>query len=92
MWSKNSQSEMVSTSAWALDFWRAFLERPKIIRWMVKILVGKYAWSELVGMKMSVQKWYSDDGKLDFDAFDKNVGYGLENVGYHEDNLKYKDW
>lgn len=92
MWSKESQSEMVTTYAWALDFWRAFLERPKIVRWMIRILIGKYARSELVGMKISVQKCYSNNGSLDCDAFNKNIGYGLENVSYHEDNLKYKDW
>jgi len=83
---------MISTSAWALDFWRAFLERPKIVRWMVRILVGKYAWSELIGMKISVQKWYSDDGTLKCNAFSKNIGYGLEDVSYHKDNWEYGDW
>jgi len=68
---------------WAIDFWRAFMQRPKIIRWIVKLIIGKYAWSELIGMKMR------------FDAEGEEFGsgwYRLEGSAYHKENLNYKNW
>ena len=36
--------------AWAQDFIRAVGSRPKLFRWIFKVMIGRYAWRELVGM------------------------------------------
>jgi len=72
-----------STYAWAMDFWRAFLAKPKFIRFFVKVLMGKYAWNELVGMKDAIEKTYPE-------VFD--IEYSCENQEYHKEFSKYKKW
>ena len=74
---------MYSAFGWGLDFWRAFLERPKVVRWLVKTLMGKYAWSEIVGLKMGLEK----------DGYSSPIyPYDLEHMEYHKENWAYKDW
>ena len=46
---------------WAIDFLRAFNERPKIFQWVTKLCMGKYAKKELEGL----QDAFSDDGWFD---------------------------
>jgi hypothetical protein len=70
-------------AAFAEDFWMALLERPKFIRWLVKILVGRYAWNELVGIKQTFEK---DNFPL------KEHGYDLKRCDYHKELDNYKDW
>ena len=75
-----------SCYGWGMDFWRAFLLRPKIIRWLVKKLMGRYAWNELVGLKEAIEK---EDGK---EIFAPCIGYDLQNQEYHKELDQYKDW
>lgn len=42
-------------SAWGQDFWNQFLCRPKFLRWIAKLAMGKYAYRELYGMKEAIQ-------------------------------------
>ena len=62
---------------WMQDFWSAFLDRPKIFRWMARIFMGKYAYRELYGSKESLDKygWFISDG------------YCLQNQEYHKDKI-----
>ena len=71
-------------AAFAEDFWMAFLEKPKIIRWLVKILIGRYAWNELLGIKRTYEEY--SNFKL------KEHGYDLKRCEYHNELNKYKDW
>jgi hypothetical protein len=74
--------------AWGLDFWRAFLEKPKFIRMVCLILMGKYARNELLGMKEAIERngdGFYFEGKHGF-------GYGMENQEYHKKLDKYKNW
>jgi hypothetical protein len=61
---------------WAQDFWAAFLERPKILRWITRIAMGKYAYRELYGTKESIIKhgWGIWD-------------YSCQNQDYHKDKI-----
>ena len=66
---------------WSVDFWRAFLERPKIFRWITKLSMGKYAFRELYGTRECIEKQgYSLD--INF------IGYELTEMGYHKDKVK----
>ena len=76
---------MSAIYGWTLDFWRAFLERPKIFRFICRIFMGKYAWSELIGAKMAIEK-------IDANAFGEYIYYELNDMDYHKENLEYKNW
>ena len=64
---------------WGLDFWRAFIERPKIFRWIARLAMGRYAYRELQGLRQECDKRW--EGNVDF-------GYGLEDCDYHKDKVK----
>lgn len=72
--------------AWTLDFWRAFMEKPKIIRWLCLKLMGRYARNELFGAKMKIEE--NGDAFYFRDMF----GYNLEDMDYHTRLDKYQDW
>ena len=79
-----TESNSYAVEAWAQDFWLAFLEKPKFIRWVCKTLMGKYAWRELIGMKeeldLTVDWWYS-------------VGYTINSgTDYKKENREFKNW
>ena len=67
-------NEYAGVSAWAVDFLRAFKERPRIFRPILRILVGKYAWRELCGMAESLR----ETGMM------PEFGYDLEGCEYHK--------
>lgn len=64
--------------AWALDFSRALYERPKIIKWLINILIGRYARRELNG-------FFEDCKKQGLSA---KFSYDLQNIGYHKDRVE----
>jgi hypothetical protein len=72
------QSFPIQTNAallgWMQDFWAAFLERPKLLRWIVRIAMGKYAYRELYGSKEAILK----SGYTIWD-------YTLQEQEYHKD-------
>ena len=67
-----------SLVAWMQDFWQAYLERPKILRWIARKAMGKYAYRELYGSKDTLIKT-----KQYFEGF----GYSLESMEYHKDKI-----
>jgi hypothetical protein len=75
----------VAFYAWGMDFWRAFLMKPRILRWLVRKIMGRYAWNELVGLKECVEK-------INDQAFNPDIGYNCEECDYHNDLDHYKDW
>lgn len=76
----------VCVYAWTLDFWRAFLERPKALRWLCLLLMGRYARNELIGAKQKIE----ESGEAFY--FRDNFGYQLEDMDYHNRLDNYKDW
>jgi hypothetical protein len=65
--------------AWGEDFWLAFMERPKILRWIAKLAMGRYAFRELYGIREAVNK------RIDLESFFFNLGYCLKDMDYHKD-------
>ncbi len=59
------------------DFIKALGERPVLFRWLIRLLLGKYAWHELILAKRHVEQ------HMGFDC--GNWGYGLEGCEYHKD-------
>jgi len=69
--------------AYISDFWVAFLEKPKFIRWLCLLLMGRYAKNELIGTKETLDKY-------DGDIMDRP--YGLKNCDYHDELDHFKNW
>ena len=66
--------------AWALDFLMACADRPLWSRLLLRIALGKYAYSEFVGLAMSIHP-----------EIDIKSGYMLQRQDYHKDKLS-SDW
>ena len=65
--------------AWGQDFWRAFHERPRILRWIAYLCMGCYATRELIGMRDAIEDQnYSTHYPYD-DAL-KGMAYHKEKV------------
>ena len=64
------------TFAWTQDFWSAFSQRPKILRWVARLAMGKYAYREIYGAKETIL----DTG---YDIWD----YSLQDMDYHKDKV-----
>ena len=79
----STESQYIVVYSWSIDFWMAFLERPKIFRWLTRVMMGRYAWNELMGMKIHFDK-YNDYVGI--------VGYSCKNQDYHEELDKFKNW
>lgn len=62
-------------TAWTIDFIRAFMARPRVIRWLVYLLIGKFAHHELNGL-------FRELNRLEFIITD---GYDLKTSSYHND-------
>jgi hypothetical protein len=62
-----------SVLIWALDFWRAFEERPWYLRAIARLAVGRWAWRELLGMREAL-------GRAGMDVA---MPYDLEHMAYH---------
>ena len=67
---------------WGLDFWLAYLERPKILRWIARKAMGRYAYRELYGIKESIGK-YRGGFKLPSDY----LTYDYNEQDYHNDKI-----
>ena len=65
--------------SWAEDFYYALEERPKIFRWLFKIIIGKYAWREFLGL---IECMLIGGHIMLYYA-----GYGLEEQDYHKDKI-----
>ena len=61
---------------WMQDFWAAYADRPKILRWIARMAMGKYAYRELYGSRDAIIK--SGYGIWD---------YSLQELDYHKDKV-----
>jgi hypothetical protein len=62
--------------AWAIDFIRCIEEMPKWRKILIKLILGKYASREYVGMREHLDEQQIDQSQW---------GYGLENCDYHKE-------
>jgi hypothetical protein len=65
--------------AWSLDMLRKLYEYNKLRRWLICILLGKYAFRELMGLRDLLIK----------DGYDLSFGYGLEDCEYNKDKVNW---
>ena len=72
-------------NAWVIDFIRALNERPAIIKIMLKFLFGRYAYREFIGM-------IDDQERKGASLLDRNIGYELEKMEYHNDKMPLVWW
>jgi len=68
--------------AWGLDFWLAYLERPKILRWIARKAMGRYAYRELYGIREAIGKY-----KLGFELPSDFLTYDYRDQDYHNDKI-----
>lgn len=66
--------------AWAIDFVRALYGMGKVRKFLFRIVVGKYAWREFVGMIQTM-------GETNC-----TWGYDLEACEYHKEKVKLESW
>ena len=63
-------SDYARTTMWAMDFIRAARQRPLWAKLMLRFVLGKYAYSEFIGMMDSIQR---DSGVL-YSSYDLEQG------------------
>lgn len=68
--------------AWAVDFIRALSERPWWARILFRMVVGKYAYREFIGLMDSLAR----------DGFSPYFYYGLKKQEYHADPVPREWW
>lgn len=76
---KASETNFASAFAWGQDFWRAFHERPRILRWVAFSCMGRYARRELIGMRDAIEK----------EGYSTRIPYdeSLRNMDYHQEKV-----
>lgn len=62
---------------WSMDFFRALYERPRWVRWLLRLVLGRHAYRELVGLR----------DMLDRHGWDTHFEYGCQNAAYHKDKV-----
>jgi hypothetical protein len=67
---------------WGMDFCRAMRERPLWARLLFRVVLGRYAYREFIGLQNHIAR----EGYGPFDD------YGLENVSYHADPVPFAWW
>lgn len=67
-----------ATVAWALDMIRALKERNYLWKWLLRFVMGRYAYRELVGLRDSLEKT----------GHNTDFGYELNEMDYHKDKVK----
>jgi len=73
---------MYAISAWAMDFLRALNERPFLCKVFLRLLFGKYAYREFIGMRDAVEK----------ETVGIDIGYDLKEIDYQKDKVPIKWW
>ena len=74
------RGDLTTTGVWALDFIRAYNERPFWAKLLARFIFGKYAYVEFMGMVISIKQ----------SGHDPFFSYMLEEVDYQK--LISKDW
>ena len=82
---KKGYENYITLGAWSVDFVRAMWDKPLFVRLLFRIIIGKYAYREFVGLMQFLDKT-GDWAGLDF-------GYGLEGCQYHKEKqpLDFRD-
>lgn len=62
----------------ALDFCRALRERGKLLNWLFKIIIGRYAYKEYVIMRTVINH----------DGYNTNFEYDCESCDYQNKSIK----
>ena len=70
-----------SVAMWAVDFFRAFNERPWWARMLGRLAMGRYAYREFIGLRDSLER----------DGLDPSCPYELESHPCHKDKVP-ADW
>ncbi len=52
---KPQLTNFATAFGWGQDFWRAFHERPRPLRWLAYLCMGRYATRELIGMRDAIE-------------------------------------
>lgn len=68
--------------AWALDFERALRQRPLWARLLFRLIAGRYAYREFIGLQDSLAK----------EGWTPYMDYGLEHVSYHGSSVPDRWW
>jgi hypothetical protein len=77
---ESNNEEYIRIFAWALDFCRAFSDRPKIIKLLIRWFLGKYARRELLGLF----EW------LEYYSYDPTLSYYHKDMNYQKDGKKWR--
>jgi hypothetical protein len=67
---------------WSLDFIRAVRERPLLSKILFRLVIGKYAYREFIGMMDTFQ----------YAGYSPYFDYSCETVGYHKDKIPFINW
>jgi hypothetical protein len=68
----------VSVFAWGLDMCRAMQRFGKFRKKLLKLVMGRYAYRELVGLRDCIEKL----------GYSTSLDYGLEGMDYHKDKAE----
>jgi hypothetical protein len=66
--------------AWSIDLVRKLYEMGRIRKWLFRLIIGRYAWTEYVGLIETL-------GEREC-----LFGYGLEGCEYHKHPHYLKEW
>lgn len=69
-------------AGWAVDFFKAAGERPWWAKFLLRIVLGKYAYREFLGLRDA----------LNHGGLRTYYDYELKNMEYHNDPLPLKWW
>ena len=72
----------IRTFAWAIDFLRAYYERPFICKILARVIFGKYAYREFIGL---IHSFVDEGTPIDF-------GYSFTNADYMGDKVPLVWW
>ena len=72
----------VVVCAWAVDFVRSMRQRPLLARALFRIILGRYAYREFIGLMDSLKQM----------GYTPYMDYDLEKQAYHNDVVPCVDW
>lgn len=75
------EKEFPIVFGWAIDLIKAIEERPWWARLLLRLIVGKYSFSEYMGLRDHLAKHHYI-----------NDGYGLEDMDYHKKHIPIFWW
>ena len=67
----------MDTFAWGLDMLRKINEFGRFRKWLLRVILGRYAYRELIGLRDSIEK----------EGYHTKWEYGIERCDYHKDKI-----